>query len=292
MLGYLLFSGVTTGALYALVALGIVVVFKATAIVNFAHGELFMIGGFLAYTLHVMLGVPYVLSLALSVGLTFGVGILTDRIAFRPLMKSNMVALVLATVGFSFILKGIARSIWGGKGDYLPFPPLVSFDPIVLPFDVVIVPQQLVVLIGAMLVMLVFAAFFRLTRIGKMMQATADNPKAATLVGIRIDRVYMLTFAVGGATAAAAAALMAPLTLLYPDIGFALFIKGFAAAVLGGLTSLPGAVLGGLCVGIIEALAGGYIHSSFLDVSAFVVIMAVLVLKPTGLLGGPRLRRV
>jgi branched-chain amino acid transport system permease protein len=292
MLGYLLFSGVTTGALYALVALGIVVVFKATAIVNFAHGELFMIGGFLAYTLHVMLGVPYVLSLALAVVLTFGVGILTDRIAFRPLMKSNIVALVLATVGFSFILKGIGRTIWGGKGDYLPFPPLVGFDPIILPFDIVIVPQQLVVLIGALLVMLVFAAFFRLTRIGKMMQATADNPKAATLVGIRTDRVYMLTFAVGGATAAAAAALMAPLTLLYPDIGFALFIKGFAAAVLGGLTSLPGAVLGGICVGVIEALAGGYIHSSFLDVSAFVVIMAVLVFKPTGLLGGPRLRRV
>ena len=292
MLGYLLFSGVTTGALYALVALGIVVVFKATAIVNFAHGELFMIGGFLAYTLHVMLGVPYVLSLALAVGLTFGVGIMTDRIAFRPLMKSNIVALVLATVGFSFILKGIGRSIWGGKGDYLPFPPLVGFEPIILPFDIVIVPQQLVVLIGALLVMAVFAAFFRLTRIGKMMQATADNPKAATLVGIRTDRVYMLTFAVGGATAAAAAALMAPLTLLYPDIGFALFIKGFAAAVLGGLTSLPGAVLGGICVGVIEALAGGYIHSSFLDVSAFVVIMAVLVLKPTGLLGGQRLRRV
>lgn len=292
MLGYLLFSGVTTGALYALVALGIVVVFKATAIVNFAHGELFMIGGFLAYTLHVMLGLPYVPSLALAVGCTFLVGMATDRIAFRPLMKSNMVALVLATVGFSFVLKGIGRSIWGGKGDYLPFPPLVGFDPIVLPGDIVIVPQQLVVLIGALAVMLVFAAFFRLTRIGRMMQATADNPKAATLVGIRTDRIYMMTFAVGAAVAAAAAALMAPLTLLYPDIGFSLFIKGFAAAVLGGLASLPGAVIGGIGVGVIEALAGGYIHTSFLDVSAFVVIMAVLVLKPTGLLGGARLRRV
>jgi branched-chain amino acid transport system permease protein len=292
MLAYLLFSGVTTGALYALVALGIVVVFKATAIVNFAHGELFMIGGFLAYTLHVMLGVPYVLSLALAVAATFFVGIATDRIAFRPLMKSNIVALVLATVGFSFMLKGIGRAVWGGKGDYLPFPPLVGFEPILLPLDIVIVPQQLVVLIGAFSVMAVFAAFFRLTRIGKMMQATADNPKAATLVGIRVDRVYMLTFAVGAAVAAAAAALMAPLTLLYPDIGFALFIKGFAAAVLGGLTSLPGAVVGGVAVGVIEALAAGYIHSSFLDVSAFVVIMAVLVLKPTGLLGGARLRRV
>ena len=292
MLGYLLFSGVTTGALYALVALGIVVVFKATTIVNFAHGDLFMVGGFLAYTLHVMLKVPYVPSLVLAVALTFGVGMLTDRIAFRPLMKSNMVALVLATVGFSFMLKGIGRAIWGGQGDYLPFPPLVGFDPIMLPGDIVIIPQQLVVLAGALAVMLAFAAFFRLTRAGKMMQATADNAKAATLVGIRTDRVYMLTFGVGAAVAAAAAALMAPLTLLYPDIGFALFIKGFAAAVLGGLTSLPGAVVGGILVGVIESLAGGYIDSSFLEVSAFVVIMAVLVLKPTGLMGGALLRRV
>src|SRR5262249_30052115 len=158
-----------------------------------AHGDLFMVGGFLAYTLHVMLGVPYVPSLALAVALTFGVGLLTDRIAFRPLMKSNMVALVLATVGFSFLLKGIGRAIWGGRGDYLPFPPLIGYDPIVLPGDIVIIPQQLVVLAGALAVMLVFAAFFRLTRAGKMMQATADNAKAATLVGIRTDRVYMLT---------------------------------------------------------------------------------------------------
>ena len=292
MLGYLLFNGVTTGALYALVALGIVIVFKATGIVNFAHGELFMIGGFLAYTLHVMLGLPYVPSLLLAVALTFLVGMATDRIAFRPLMKSNMVALVLATVGFSFMLKGTARTIWGGRGDYLPFPPLVAPEPILLPLDIIILPQQLVVVAGALAVLVAFAGFFRLTRMGRMMQATADNARAATLVGIRTDRVYMLTFAVGGAVAAAAAALMAPLTLLYPDIGFALFIRGFAAAVLGGLTSLPGAVLGGVCVGIIEQLAGGYIHSSFLDVSAFVVIMGVLVLKPTGLLGGPRLRRV
>ena len=292
MLGYLLFSGITNGALYALVALGLVVVFKATAIVNFAHGDLFMIGGFLAYTLHVMLGLPYLPSLLLAVALSFGVGMLTDRIAFRPLMRSNVVALVLATVGFSFILKGIGRLVWGGRGDYLPFPPLVAPDPIILPGDIIIVPQQLVVLAGAIVVMLIFAAFFRLTRIGKMMQATADNARAATLVGIRTDRVYMLTFAVGAAVAAAAAALMAPLTLLYPDIGFALFIKGFASAVLGGLTSLPGAVLGGVAVGVIEALAGGYIHSSFLDVSAFVVIMLVLLVKPTGLLGGRRLRRV
>ncbi|MGE0718807.1 MAG: branched-chain amino acid ABC transporter permease, partial [Alphaproteobacteria bacterium] len=287
----LILSGITTGALYALVALGIVVVFKATGTVNFAHGDLFMIGGFLAFTFHVMLGMPYLAALGLAVLSGFAIGVLTDRIAFRPLMRSNLVSLVLATVGFSFIIKGIARSVWGGKADLFAFPPLIDPNPIFLG-PLIIIPQQLVAIGGAVMVMAAFAAFFRLTRIGKMMQATADNPKAATLVGIRTDRIYMYAFAVGAAVAASAAVLMAPLTLLYPDIGFILFIKGFAAAVLGGLSSLPGAVAGGLVVGVVEALAGGYIHSSFLEVSAFIVIMAVLVLKPTGLFGATGLRRV
>jgi branched-chain amino acid transport system permease protein len=152
-------------------------------------------------------------------------------------------------------------------------------------------PQQLVVTGGALLVMGVFALFFRLTTIGRAMQATADNPRAARLVGIRVEHVHMLAFAVGAAIAGAGATLMAPLTLLYPDIGFGLFIKGFAAAVLGGLTSLPGALVGGLAIGITEALAAGYIHSSFLEVSAFIAIMATLVIRPRGLLGGPPPRR-
>jgi branched-chain amino acid transport system permease protein len=123
------------------------------------------------------------------------------------------------------------------------------------------------------------------------MQATADNPRAARLVGIRVDRVHLLAFGVGAALAGAAAALMAPITLLYPDIGFPLFIKGFAAAVFGGLDSLPGTLLGALAIGLIESLAGGYIGSGFLDVSAFLVIMAVLLIRPRGLLGSAALRR-
>jgi branched-chain amino acid transport system permease protein len=148
-----------------------------------------------------------------------------------------------------------------------------------------------VVTAGALAVMGAFALFFRLTTIGKAMQATADNPRAARLVGIRVERIHMLAFAVGSAVAGAGAALMAPITLLYPDIGFMLFIKGFAAAVLGGLTSLPGALLGGLAIGVVEALAAGYIHSSVQEVSAFVAIMATLVLRPRGLMGGPPPRR-
>ena len=291
LLTYLLLSGLTTGSLYALIALGIVVVNKATGVINFAHGELFMFCGFVAWMLHVQMGVPYLPSLLLAVAFGFLLGVMTDLIAFRPLKNANIISLVLATIGVAFVLRGTARVIWGGKGDYLPFPPITSPEPVMIG-EIMVIPQQLAVLAGAIVIMVVFAAFFRLTRAGKMMQATADNAKAATLVGIRVDRIYMLAFGTGAAIAGAAAVLMAPLTLLYPDMGFAFFIKGFAAAVLGGLTSLPGAVLGGIAIGIIEALAGGYIHSSFIEVSAFIVIMFVLVVRPTGLLGATGLRRV
>jgi branched-chain amino acid transport system permease protein len=291
LFGYLLMSGVTTGALYALVALGIVVVNKATGVINFAQGDFFMFSGFVAWMLHVQMGVSYPLTFLLAVAFGFGLGCLTDRIAFRPIAKTDVVSLVLATVGIAFVLKGLARVIWGGKGDYLSFPPITSTDPVMIG-SLMVIPQQLAVLAGTIAILLVFAAFFRLTRAGKMMQATADNAKAATLVGIRTDRIYTLAFGTGAAIAAAAAVLMAPLTLLYPDIGFPFFLKGFAAAVLGGLMSLPGAVVGGLILGVVESLAGGYIHSSVMEVSPFVVIMLVLVLRPTGLFSSHAARKV
>lgn len=291
MFSYLMATGITTGALYALVALGIVVVYKATEVVNLAHGDLFMIGGFFAYTFHVMIGLPYIPSLLLAVAGAFLVGILTDRIAYRPLMKQGLVSVLLATIGFSFMLKGIARIAWGGKGDYIPFPPLVSPEPIQVG-GIMVLSQHLVVVAAALIVMVIFAVFFKTTRAGKWMQATSDNPKAATLVGIRVSRVYMYTFGVGAAVAGAAAVLMAPLTLLYPDIGFTLFIKGFAAAALGGLASIPGAILGGFLVGLIEQFAGGYIDTSVQDVSAFVVIMFAMVFLPNGLLGARGVRKV
>jgi branched-chain amino acid transport system permease protein len=291
LFSYLLMSGVTTGALYGLVALGFVVVNKATGVINFAQGEFFMFAGFIAWMSHVQFGIGYFASFALAVAFGFLLGCLTDRIAFRPIAKTDVVSLVLATVGIAFVLKGLARTIWGGKADYLAFPPITSPDPIMLG-NIMVIPQQLAVLAGTVTILLLFTAFFRLTRAGKMMQATADNARAAALVGIRIDRVYTLAFGVGAAIAAAAAVLTAPLTLLYPDIGFAFFLKGFAAAVLGGLSSLPGAVLGGLIVGIAESMAGGYIHSSVTELSPFLVIMAVLVLRPSGLLGARQARRV
>lgn len=291
MFSYLMATGITTGAFYALVALGIVIVYKSTSVVNLAHGELFMMGGFFAYTAHVMFGMPYIPALLLAVAGAFAMGLLTDRIAYRPVLKHGLASVLLATIGVSFILKGIGRYVWGGKGDYLAFPPVVSPEPIQLG-GIMVMSQQLVVLAAAVLVMVGFAVFFKRTRIGKWMQATASNPKAARLCGLRIDRIYMYTFAVSAAVAGAAAVLMAPLTLLYPDIGFVLFIKGFAAAALGGLTSIPGALVGGFLVGIFEQLAAGYLHTSFQDVAAFLVIMFALVFLPTGLFGARRARKV
>ncbi|MBZ5762231.1 MULTISPECIES: branched-chain amino acid ABC transporter permease [unclassified Rhizobium] len=290
--GYLMATGLTTGALYALVALGIVIVFRSTNVVNFAHGEMFMIGGFIAWTAHVAFALPFVVAFVIAIAASFVVGALSYQFAFRPLMRaSNLNGVLLAMIGVSFMLKGIARDVWGGKGDYLTFPPLMSPRPIQFG-GIMIMSQQLVVLGAAVAVMLAFWLFFRFTRAGKFMQATADNPKAARLVGLRVDRVHMYTFGIGAAIAGAAATLMAPLTLLYPDIGFNLFIKGFAAAVLGGLASVPGAIVGGFLLGVIEQLSSNYISTGMQDVAAFLLIFLVMIFIPGGLFGSPIRRRV
>jgi len=291
MFPYLLIGGLTAGSLYALIALGLVLVYKSTTIVNLALGDMLMIGGFLAFTFHILLGIPYVPSLLLAVGCGFVLGVITQRLVFRRLMNATLLSMLLATVGLSFLLKGAGRMIWGGKGDYIPFPPLVKTAPIMVG-DMLILPQQFVVLGAAIVIMLIFGVFFEMTRVGKWMQATADNMKAARLVGIRIERVYLFSFGVGSALACAAAILMAPITLLFPDLGFVLFFKAFAAAIFGGLTSLRGAVIGGLFIGVVETMAAGYIHTSLQDVAAFIVIMFALIIMPNGIFGLRGMRRI
>jgi branched-chain amino acid transport system permease protein len=199
--------------------------------------------------------------------------------------------ILLVMIGLSFVLRGVARDIWGGKGDYLTFPPLVSPEPVQFA-GVMVMSQQLVVLVAAVFVLILLLVLLRFTRAGKFMQATADNAKAARLVGLRVDRVYMYTFGVGAAVAAISAVLMAPLILLNPDMGFSLFIKGFAAAVLGGLTSIVGAIVGAMILGLTEQLAAGYIDPGLQEVAAFIVIFLVMIFIPTGLFGEKRTRRV
>lgn len=291
LLAYALSSGLTSGALYALVAVGLVLCYRTTGHINFAHGELFMLGGFFAFTFHVLLGLPYLPSLVLAVAGTFVLGIVTDLTVYRPLIKAPPLTMVMATVGLSFVLKGVGRYFWGGQGEVVPFPPLVNPAPISIA-GVAVFPQQLLVIASALVCMAILTLFFNFTRAGKMMQATAESTHAAYLVGIRVERVYMLTWGVGAALAGIAAVFMAPLTLLSPDIGLNLLLKAFAATILGGLGSMPGAILGGFLVGLFEVFAGTYVASSLQDVSAFVIIMVVLVVRPSGLLGAHVRREV
>jgi len=290
MLPFLLTSGVTTGALYALVALGLVVVFRATGHINFAHGELFMIGGFFAFSLIRYAALPYPLALLGAVGASLLLGIACDRLVYRPLQRAAGLTMVLATVGVSYVLRGIARFFWGGQGEYLTIPPILDPAPIFF-HGIPLLPQQLVVMAAAFAIMLAFALVFRFTTFGRTMQAVVENPSAAYLVGIRVERVLTATWAVGAGLAGAAAVLMAPLTILTPDMGLDLLLKAFAATILGGLGSMPGAVVGGLLVGVSESLAGGYIDTAFQDVSSFLVIILVLIARPIGLFGAVALRR-
>lgn len=281
---YLLTSGITTGALYALMALGIVLIYRATGHLNFAQGEFFMIAGFVAYSLIQWAHLPYPVALLLTVPLVFLLGVACDRLVFRPLMDAPVLTVVLGTVGLSYLLKGIGRHVWGGKGEYLTIPPIIDPAPIFIA-GVPILSQQLIVLGASVGFMLLFALFFRFTAAGRMMEATAENRTAAYLVGIKVKWVYTLTWGVGAAAAGVAAVLMAPLTLLTPDIGSGLLLKAFAAVIIGGLGSMGGAVIGGLIVGLTETFASGYIDSSVQQVSAFVLIMVVLVTRPHGLFG-------
>lgn len=291
MFFHLFVSGLSNGGLYALIALGLVTIYRATLVVNFAHGEVFMLGAFFGYMFHVTFGLPYPASLVLAIALSLLLGMVTERIAYRPLIRASVVSLVLASVGFSFLLKGFARVTWGGKGDYIPFPPIFTFRPFQF-LGFLFVPQNLVILGGALVFMTILWAFFRYTKLGKMMRATAENQRAASLVGIRIERVFAVTWGVGTCLGAVAGLLMAPVTLLYPDMGATLLIQAFASAILGGFGSMPGAVLGGFIVGLIESFVGGYLGSQFITAAPFVVIIAVLVLRPSGLLGAPAVVKV
>lgn len=291
MFFHLVMSGLSNGSMYAIVALGLVLIFKATSVINFAHGESFMIGGFLCFTFYVMLGVHYIASTILAVVLSFFLGVLTERVAYRPIIRSPILSLVLATTGISFILKGIARFIWGGKGEFITFPPIFTFKPVVLA-GIVLSPQHIIILLVALVYISFFAFVFQKTKLGKMMRATAENQRAASLVGIRIETIFSITWGIGAATGAIAGVLSVPFTLLYPDLGAGLLVKAFAAAVLGGMDSLLGAILAALCISLVENFVGFYISSSLLELSPFLFIIFGLIVRPAGLLGSKEIIRV
>jgi branched-chain amino acid transport system permease protein len=282
------FSGLTVGAVYALVALGFTLIYNSCDVINFAQGEFVMLGGMTTVFLG-LAGVPLPLAACLAVVLTVAVGLALHRFAIEPARGSGAVVLIIITIGASIFLRGAAQVIFDKR--FHTLPPFVGGDAIRIA-GAAILPQSLVVLAGAVIILVLLWAFIERTLIGKAMVATAANEIAARLVGIDTRAAVGLSFAISAAIGAVAGILITPVALTSYDVGTLLALKGFAAAMLGGIGSAVGAVIGGLVLGLLEAFAAGYVSSQYKDAVAFLVILIVLLAMPRGLFGRAPVERV
>lgn len=284
----LLFSGITVGATYALAALGFTLIYNASNVINFAQGEFIMLGGMLTvFFIHT--GLPMPLAVALAIVLPAGVGILIEKLAIQPAKGAEVVALIIITIGASLLIRGLAQ-VFFGKGSF-GLEPFSSHAPIDIG-GAVLLPQSLWVLAVTALVVVMLWLFFSRTVMGKAIRATSCNPLAAQLVGIDVHWVLLLSYALSAALGAIGGILLTPLTMTSYDVGIMLGLKGFVAAVVGGLGSGLGAVLGGLLVGVIEAMSAGYLSSAYKDAVPFVLIFVILFFLPRGLMGPKTTERV
>jgi len=281
----LLVAGVSLGCVYALVALGFVLIYKATETVNFAQGDLMMLGAFFALTASSpqMLNWPYWAAILFAVVVMTAVGMLAERLVIRPVLGQPAFTVVMITIGVGYVVRGIVTMVpgWGTETYQIPTP----FVEDVWKLSGVILPVQQLMVIGmtAGLCVLLYL-FFRHSTLGVAMQATSQNQLAAYYMGIPVRRVNMMIWGLSAAVAAFAGILLAPVTFVHSNMGY-LGLKAFPAAVVGGFGSVPGAVLGGLIIGVVEALAGFYLPEGFKDVAAYVVVLVVLLVWPSGIFG-------
>jgi branched-chain amino acid transport system permease protein len=283
-----IFSGLTVGAVYALVALGFTLIYNVSDVINFAQGEFVMLGGMTTVFL-ALAGVPLPLAAVLAIVLTVIVGLALYRFAIEPARGASAVVLIIITIGASIFLRGAAQVVFDKR-----FHTLAPWfgDESIRVGGAAILPQSLVVLAGALVIVVLLWAFIERTLIGKAIVATAANRLAARLVGIDTGRMTGVCFALSAAIGAIAGLLITPITLTSYDVGTLLALKGFAAAMLGGIGSAVGAVTGGLLLGLLEALAAGYVSSQYKDAVAFLVILLVLFAMPRGLFGRAPIERV
>ena len=281
-------NGLAVGAIYGLTALGFVLIYKATEVVNFAQGDLLMLGAFIAWTLIVPLGLPYVLAFVLTVAAMAIIGAGLDRFVMRQIIGQPHFAGIMLTIGLAFSIRGIASLIWGPQERGLPTPFAQQ------PRDIGgVLVQDSVLAIAAATALLcaVLYLFFRHTRLGVAMQAASQNQLAAYLMAIPVKSVFTLTWAIAAAVSGVAGILIAPLLAVELNL-WIIVLKGFGAAVLGGFGSIPGALLGGLLIGVAEQIVGVYVDPGAKGITAYVVLLLVLFVFPRGLLGEPIGKRV
>ena len=290
MTGFLqfVFSGLTVGAVYALVALGFTIIYNASDVVNFAQGEFVMLGGMITFFAY-SAGAPLPLAAPIAILLTVAIGIALNRLAIEPARGAPVVSLIIITIGASIFVRGAAQLLFDKQ---LHRYPSISGDDPILVVGATLLPQSIWVILGAIAVFFVLWGFFSRTLTGKAVLATANNRIAAQMVGIDTRRMMTLSFAISAAIGALGGVLVTPITLTSYNLGVGMALKGFAAAMLGGMGNPMGALVGGLLLGLLEAMTAGYLSSQYKDAAAFVVILAVLFTMPQGLFGAKTADRV
>jgi branched-chain amino acid transport system permease protein len=283
----LIVSGAAIGCIYALIALGFVLIYKATETVNFAQGDLMMIGGFIGLSAMSVVGMPFALAFVVTIAAMALVGMGTERLVLRPLLGQPAFTVVMITIGLGYLARGVVTMIpyWGTETHTLPVP---WKDEVVWiggeGTGLVVSVEHLVIILATIALVALLYVFFRYTRLGIAMQATSQNQLAAFYMGIPVRRVNMLIWGLSSAICGVAGLLLAPITFVHANMGF-VGLKAFPAAVVGGFGSIPGALVGGLVIGIVESLAGFYLPEGFKDIAAYVVVLVMLVVKPNGLFG-------
>lgn len=277
-----LFTGVTVGSIYAMVAVGFNIIYNVTGIINFAQGEFVMLGGLIMVFFTVTAKLPLPLAFVLTVAAVTGVGVLMERFTINPLKNASVLTMIIVTIAVSILFKGIAMFVWG-KDPYI-FPPFSGSKPLFF-YGAAIQTQALWVLFMTAVMVVLMTIFYKKTRYGKAMLACADNPEAARLVGIKVNIMILISFALSAAIGAVAGAVITPISLMEYDRGALLALKGFGAAVLGGLGSFYGAVVAGIFLGIIESMCAGLVSSGYKDAVALILLLLVLYVRPSGLFG-------
>lgn len=285
----LIISGIVIGSVYALVGLGFVVIYKATKILNFAQGELLMLGAYMCFVFTVNLHLPYVLAFFLTLVFAFVLGLTLEFVLFRKMVGEEVFPLIMITVGLSSILRSVAALIWG-EMDMVALPSPFSDKSISFMGAVITYPQ--IVTIGGLLLMFgLLTLFYHGSRIGTSMRAACDDQDAAALTGVNISRVFQLAWVMAAVVASVGGIFLAHINYLDTSMGF-IAVRVFPAVILGGMESILGVMIGGLVIGLAENMVGGLVESGLQEVTAYIILILVLLIKPYGLFGVKEIERV
>jgi len=280
-----LINGVSIGAVYAIIALGYTMVYGIAKMLNFAHGDVIMVGAYISFSVTSYMGLPAIAGIAIAIVVCTVLGILIEGLAYKPLRGAPSLAVLITAIGVSYFLQNAAQLIWGSAPKN--FTSIVTFEPFTLfGGQLTITGEVIITILASVIIMVCLTLFTGKTRTGKAMRAVSEDRDAAQLMGINVNRTISTTFAIGSALAAVAGVLLcSTVPTLLPTTGSMPGIRAFTAAVFGGIGSIPGAMLGGILLGVIETFSKAYLSSQFSDAIVFLVLIVVLLVKPAGLLG-------